>query len=140
MSNWALIVDVGALYSKAGRRVASTMPLRLLQCADETPARDLLALIGKLGRDRISRRRWLKALEQILDAVQAYRATPFLQSPKLMSQLTRLNAARDLDLPGLLQRYFADPDNIPGLLVAIWHAGLELKAVRLCRTPRGVAI
>ena len=44
------------------------------------------------------------------------------------------------NLPRLLDQCFADPDNVPGLLSAVWQAALNSKLVRTRRTPRGTVI
>ena len=138
MLNWPLWNELGVLYRKAGYALSETVRLQLLLCADDTPARNLLDLIEDLGKDRAARRRWLQAFRSILDGLQTYRDAPFLQLPKLASQLKRLNAARERDLPRLVDQCFAD--HIPGLLSAIWQAALDSKLVRKRRTTRGTAI
>ena len=140
MLNWPLWNELGVLYRKAGYALSETVRLQLPLCADDTPARNLLALIEALGKDRAARRRWLQAFRSILDGLRTYRDAPFLQLPRLASQLKRLNAARERDLPRLLDQCFADPDNIPGLLSAIWQPALDSKLVRKRRTTRGTVI
>ena len=140
MLYWPVWNDLEVLYRKAGYALSETVRLQLLLCAHDIPARNLLALIGALGKDRAALRRWLQAFRSILDGLQTYRAAPFRQLPKLASQLKSLSAASDRDLPGLLHQRFADPDNVPDLLSAVWQAALDSKLVRTRRTPRGTVI
>ena len=129
MLNWPLWNELGVLYRKAGYALSETVRLQLLLCADDTPARNLLDLIEALGKDRAARRRWLQAFRSILDGLQTYRDAPFLQLPKLASQLKRLNAARERDLPRLVDQCFADPQHTrPSLRYLAGRTGFETGA------------
>lgn len=64
MLNWPAWNDLEVLYRKAGRTIPETIRLQLLLRADH--ARNLLALIEALGKDRAAGRRWLQAFPTYL--------------------------------------------------------------------------
>jgi hypothetical protein len=135
MMDRPLLDRLGDVYGMSGIAMPDMLRFELLNCADDGAAEKLLEGLIDITSNQDGRRRTpmalqsaLRAFEDVLDALQAYRATPFFHLRSPCDLLTALDNARDQDLARVLDRLLGNPDNVSGLLAGLWcgatHAGV----------------
>ncbi len=124
-----------------------TLRFELLNCADDGAAVKLLDVLIDITckqdghrRTPMALQRALCAFDQVLDALQTYRAAPFFHLRSSSDLLIALGKARDQDPAPILDRLLADPDNVPGLLAGLWCGATRAGVVRQRRCEIGLVI